>query len=50
MRFLSLDLNYGRRLKSGMYEYLLDNGLTPAEYDFFLVHNLRHHRYVDTSR
>ncbi len=42
-RFLSLDLNYGRRVSSGMYEYLLDNGMTAEEYDFFLLHNLREH-------
>ena len=35
-RFLSLDLNYGRRVGSDMYEYLMDNGLTRAEYHFFL--------------
>lgn len=27
-RFLSLDLNYGQRANSEMYEYLMDNGLT----------------------
>jgi beta-glucosidase len=42
-RFLSLDLNYGHRVSSGMYEYLLDNGMTAEEYDFFLRHNLREH-------
>ncbi len=42
-RFLSLDLNYGRRVSSGMYEYLLDNGMSAEEYDFFLQHNLREH-------
>lgn len=40
-RFLSLDLNYGRRVSSGMYVYLLDNGMTEDEYDFFLTNNLR---------
>jgi beta-glucosidase len=40
-RFLSLDLNYGRRVDSGMYQYLLDNGMTRAEYDFFLTHRLK---------
>ena len=35
-RFLTLDLNYGRRVDSSMYEYLLDNGMTRAEYHFFL--------------
>jgi beta-glucosidase/6-phospho-beta-glucosidase/beta-galactosidase len=40
-RFLSLDLNYGRRVSSGMYEYLRDNGMTEDEYIFFLSNNLR---------
>ena len=40
-RFLSLDLNYGRRVDSDMYEYLLDNGMTRAEYHFFLEHSLK---------
>jgi beta-glucosidase len=42
-RFLSLDLNYGRRVDSGMYEYLLDNGMTREEYHFFLDHRLKQH-------
>jgi beta-glucosidase/6-phospho-beta-glucosidase/beta-galactosidase len=42
-RFLSLDLNYGRRVDSEMYEYLLDNGMTRDEYHFFIDRNLRHH-------
>jgi beta-glucosidase/6-phospho-beta-glucosidase/beta-galactosidase len=42
-RFLSLDLNYGRRVDSEMYEYLADNGLTRDEYHFFLKNNLKHH-------
>jgi beta-glucosidase len=42
-RFLSLDLNYGRRVGSGMYEYLLDNGMSEEEYDFFLHTSLREH-------
>ncbi|MGI4762306.1 MAG: family 1 glycosylhydrolase [Janthinobacterium lividum] len=41
-RFLSLDLNYGRRVDSDMYEYLMDGGMTRAEYHFFLDNNLRH--------
>lgn len=40
-RFLSLDLNYGRRVDSEMYEYLMDNGMTRAEYHFFLENNLK---------
>jgi hypothetical protein len=42
-RFLPLDLNYGRRIESEMYEFLFDNGLTRDEYHFFLEHNLKHH-------
>lgn len=41
-RFLSLDLNYGRRIDSDMYEYLLDSGMTRQEYQFFLQHKLKH--------
>jgi beta-glucosidase len=42
-RFLSLDLNYGRRVDSEMYEFLLDNGMTRAEYHFFLDRKLKQH-------
>ena len=42
-RFLSLDLNYGRRVDSEMYEYLMDNGLTREEYHFFLDNRLKQH-------
>ena len=42
-RFLSLDLNYGRRVDSEMYEYLIDNGMTRDEYHFFLGNRLKQH-------
>ncbi|HEV2531010.1 family 1 glycosylhydrolase [Phenylobacterium sp.] len=42
-RFLSLDLNYGHRVDSEMYEYLMDNGMTRDEYHFFLGNSLHHH-------
>jgi beta-glucosidase len=42
-RFLSLDLNYGRRVDSEMFRYLLDNGMTEEEYDFFLCHRMKPH-------
>ncbi len=42
-RFLSLDLNYGRRVDSQMYEYLMDNGMTRDEYHFFLDTRLKQH-------
>ncbi len=42
-RFLSLDLNYGKRVESEMYEYLLDNGMTREEYHFFGSNNLKRH-------
>lgn len=41
-RFLSLDLNYGRRVDSEMYEYLRDNGMTYDEYHFFHGWHLKH--------
>jgi beta-glucosidase/6-phospho-beta-glucosidase/beta-galactosidase len=43
IRFLSLDLNYGRRVSSEMYVYLMDNGMTREEYTFFLGQTLKHH-------
>lgn len=42
-RFLSLDLNYGHEVSARMYEYLCDNGLTPAEYAYFMACDLREH-------
>ena len=42
-RFLSLDLNYGRRVNSSMYEFLLDNGMTRDEYHFFLDNKMKRH-------
>ncbi|MCW3090891.1 MAG: glycoside hydrolase family 1 [Ferruginibacter sp.] len=42
-RFLSLDLNYGKRVDSEMYEYLMDNGMTRDEYHFFLDNHLKRH-------
>lgn len=48
-RFLSLDLNYGRRVDSGMYEFLLDNGMTREEYHFFLGRGLRRRCVMGTD-
>ncbi len=42
-RFLSLDLNYGRRVNSEMFCFLMDNGMSRAEYDFFMRENLKSH-------
>ncbi|GJG85988.1 glycoside hydrolase family 1 [Gemmatimonadetes bacterium T265] len=43
VRFLSLDLNYGRRVGSEMYEFLLDNGMTRDEYHWFFGQGLKPH-------
>ncbi len=43
IRFLSLDLNYGRRVGSEMYEFLLDNGMTRDEYHWFFGRGLKQH-------
>jgi beta-glucosidase len=42
-RFLSLDLNYGRRVDSTMYEYLMDNGMSREEYHFFQGNHIKQH-------
>ena len=42
-RFLSLDLNYGRQVDATMYRFLMDNGMTGDEYDFFMKNSLKHH-------
>ncbi len=42
-RFLSLDLNYGHRVDSEMYEYLTDSGMTREEYRFFMETRLKAH-------
>ncbi|CAA9416436.1 MAG: GH1 [uncultured Rubellimicrobium sp.] len=48
-RFLSLDLNYGHRVNSDMYEFLLGNGMTRDEYHWFLNHQLRRHCIMGTD-
>ncbi|MCU1330946.1 MAG: family 1 glycosylhydrolase [Bryobacterales bacterium] len=40
-RFLALDLTYGKHLNATVYEYLLDNGMTRAQYHWFLQNHLR---------
>lgn len=44
-RFLSLDLSYGHQVRSSMYEYLLDHGMTRHDYHWFLENGLwaKHH-------
>jgi beta-glucosidase/6-phospho-beta-glucosidase/beta-galactosidase len=48
-RFLSLDLNYGHDVEARTYRYLLENGMTPEEYSFFLEHHLRRHCIMGTD-
>lgn len=40
-RFLPLDLNYAHCVCSHVYRYLIENGMQPAEYDFFMNQNTR---------
>jgi beta-glucosidase/6-phospho-beta-glucosidase/beta-galactosidase len=40
-RFLSLDLTYGKPVNVTMYRYLLANGMTPEEYDWFRDHHMK---------
>jgi beta-glucosidase/6-phospho-beta-glucosidase/beta-galactosidase len=37
-RFLSLDLSYGHHVESDTYQFLLDNGMSPGEYRWFMQH------------
>ena len=37
LRFLSLDLLYGHQPDADIYQYLLDNGMTRKEYDWFMA-------------
>jgi beta-glucosidase/6-phospho-beta-glucosidase/beta-galactosidase len=49
MRFLALDLIYGHRVDSGMYELLIDNGMTRDEYCFFMETRLARHCVLGTD-
>jgi beta-glucosidase/6-phospho-beta-glucosidase/beta-galactosidase len=40
-RFLSLDLTYGYPINVTMYNYLLDNGMTPSEYNWFTQNQVK---------
>ncbi|MGZ4963041.1 MAG: family 1 glycosylhydrolase [Limisphaerales bacterium] len=40
-RFLTLDLNYGHQVEAQVYQWLLDNGMTREEYQFFMSKNLK---------
>ena len=40
-RFLSLDLTYGYPLNVAMYEYLLSNGMTKEEYNWFTQNQVK---------
>jgi beta-glucosidase/6-phospho-beta-glucosidase/beta-galactosidase len=42
-RFLSLDLTYGYPINVTMYQYLLANGMTEEEYNWFTVNQVKAH-------
>lgn len=48
-RFLALDLNYGRRVDSEMYEYLMDHGMSRAEYHGFAQLSVKNHCIMGTD-
>lgn len=50
-RFLSLDLTYGRHVSAPLYQYLNDNGVDRAEYDWFMERGdpLRNHCILGTD-
>ena len=49
MRFLSLDLSYGHRVNSEMFEFLADNGMKADEYRFFMETRLSRHCVLGTD-
>jgi beta-glucosidase/6-phospho-beta-glucosidase/beta-galactosidase len=49
MRFLALDLVYGHRVHSGMYEFLRDNGVSREEYRYFMETRLGRHCVLGTD-
>jgi beta-glucosidase len=40
-RFIPLDLTYGHQVSATMYRYMTRNGMTEADYDFFMNQNYR---------
>lgn len=48
-RFLALDLTYGRPVNAVMYEYLLDNGMSRAEYHWFLDNQIKRRCVMGTD-
>lgn len=48
-RFLPLDLTYGHDVSSRMYRYLVANGMTEDEYNFFLNVQQRHRHILGTD-
>jgi beta-glucosidase/6-phospho-beta-glucosidase/beta-galactosidase len=40
VRFLALDLLYSHEVRADIHHWLLDNGMTQAEYHWFMHHNL----------
>lgn len=49
MRYLALDLIYGHRVDSGMYEFLRDNGMSREEYRWFMETRLGRHCVLGTD-
>lgn len=40
-RFIPLDLTYGRQVGAAVYRYLIENGMTAGDYDWFMHQDLR---------
>jgi beta-glucosidase/6-phospho-beta-glucosidase/beta-galactosidase len=48
-RFLALDLTYGYPVSVGTYQYLLEHGMTDAEYHWFARHHVPAHCVMGTD-
>jgi beta-glucosidase/6-phospho-beta-glucosidase/beta-galactosidase len=48
-RFIALDLSYGYPMSSAVYQYLLDNGMTRDEYEWFSRNRVKAHCVMGTD-
>jgi beta-glucosidase len=48
-RFLPLDLTYGHQVSASMYRYLMTNGMSEADYDFFMNQTYRYRCIMGTD-
>src|SRR4051794_31946753 len=48
-RFIPLDLTYGHQVSAAVYRYLTDNGMSEADYDFFMNQDAKYRCIMGTD-